>query len=78
MDEPFAALDPLAKEKLRRELKNVITKVINTLEVPVVYVTHDLSEAFMMSDQIAVMSRGKIEQVGPKNEVFDNPNSPFR
>ncbi len=77
LDEPFAALDPLAKEKLRRELKNVITKVINTLEVPVIYVTHDLSEAFMMSDQIAVMSRGKIEQVGPKSEVFDNPGSPF-
>lgn len=77
LDEPFAALDPVAKERLRRELQVILTRVLDTLMVPVIYVTHDLSEAFMMSNQIAVMSRGKIEQIGFKEGVFDNPCSPF-
>lgn len=77
LDEPFSALDPLAKEKLRRELKTVLTKILNTLDLPVIYVTHDLSDALLMSDQIAVMSGGKIEQIGSKEEVFENPGSQF-
>ncbi len=77
LDEPFSALDPLAREKLRRELKSVLIKILHMLELPVIYVTHDLSEALVMSDKIAVMSSGRIEQVGSKDEVFENPSSQF-
>lgn len=77
LDEPFSNLDPLAREKLRRELKNILIKIITTLDLPVVYVTHNLSEALLMSDKMAVMSRGKIEQVGLKNSVIENPKSHF-
>jgi len=77
LDEPFSAFDHLAREKLRRELKSILTKILRTLELPVIYVTHDLSEALVMSDQIAVMSNGRIEQVGSKDEVVENPTSQF-
>ncbi len=77
LDEPLSALDPLAKEKLRRELKTVISKILNTLDVPIIYVTHDLPEALMMSDRIAVMGEGRIEQIGQKMNVFDNPSTRF-
>ncbi len=77
LDEPFSALDPLAKEKLRRELKIVLINILKTLDLPVIYVTHDLSEALLMSDQIAVMSSGRIEQIDSKTEVFENPKSHF-
>ncbi|MEM3652963.1 MAG: ABC transporter ATP-binding protein, partial [Nitrososphaerales archaeon] len=45
LDEPLAALDPLSRERLRKELKELISKILNTLSIPVIYVTHDLSEA---------------------------------
>jgi ABC-type Fe3+/spermidine/putrescine transport system ATPase subunit len=77
LDEPLSALDPLAKEKLRRELKTVISKILSTLDVPIIYVTHDLPEALIMSDRIAVMGDGRIDQTGQKTDVFDNPRSRF-
>lgn len=77
LDEPLSALDPLAREKLRRELKTILNEILSTLDLPVIYVTHDLSEAEVMSDQIAVMNCGKIEQMGSKDEVFENPLSRF-
>jgi ABC-type Fe3+/spermidine/putrescine transport system ATPase subunit len=77
LDEPLSALDPLTKEKLRRDLKSIITQILSTLDVPIIYVTHDIPEAIMMSDKIAVMSKGKIEQVGLKTEIFDQPSSRF-
>jgi ABC-type Fe3+/spermidine/putrescine transport system ATPase subunit len=77
LDEPFSALDPLAKEKLRSELKNIMRNIRDTFEVPIIYVTHDLPEALMMSDQIAIMGQGKIQQTGPTREIINYPRSRF-
>ena len=77
LDEPLSALDPLAKGKLRRELKTVISEILNMLDVPIIYVTHDLPEALMMSDRIAVMGVGRIEQIGQKIDVFESPHTKF-
>jgi molybdate/tungstate transport system ATP-binding protein len=77
LDEPLSALDPLTKEKLRRDLKRIITQILKTLDVSIIYVTHDIPEAIMMGDLIAVMSQGKIEQIGLKTEIFDEPSSRF-
>ncbi|MEM2883683.1 MAG: ABC transporter ATP-binding protein [Nitrososphaerales archaeon] len=77
LDEPLAALDPLSRERLRKELKELISKILNTLSIPVIYVTHDLSEAELISDYLAVMNGGRIEQIGLKEEVFEEPASRF-
>jgi len=74
LDEPVSAIDPQLKESFRLELKNYLQQ----LQITVIYVTHNLSEAFVMSDKIAVMStNGHIEQIGSGNEIFDRPRSPF-
>lgn len=73
LDEPVSAVDPQLKESFRMELKNYL----QALEMTVLYVTHNLSEAFMMADRIAVLGNGHIEQVGNRTEVFDKPQSAF-
>jgi ABC-type Fe3+/spermidine/putrescine transport system ATPase subunit len=70
LDEPLAALDLKTRELLRVELK----KILGTLEVTSIYVTHELAEAYIISDRIAVMGPGRIEQTGPREEVFSRPN----
>jgi len=77
LDEPLSSLDPLSRDKLRRELKNIIAKILDTMDIPVIYVTHDLSEADLMSDHLVVLNNGRIEQIGPKSEVFSEPHSSF-
>jgi len=77
LDEPLSSIDPLSKEKLRRELKGLISKILATLKLPVIYVTHDLSEAELMSDYLAVLNNGRIEQIGLKSEVLAKPHSRF-
>jgi len=72
LDEPFAALDLMTKESMRTELKNLL----DTLQVTAIYVTHDLVEARAISDRIAVMGPGRIEQVGSREEIFATSN-PF-
>jgi ABC-type Fe3+/spermidine/putrescine transport system ATPase subunit len=71
LDEPVSAVDPQLRESFRLELKNYL----QALKITVVYVTHNLSEAFVMSDRIAVMGNGHIEQVGNRTEIFDKPSS---
>ncbi len=71
LDEPVSAVDPQLRESFRLELKNYLQK----LKITVVYVTHNLSEAFIMSDRIAVMGNGRIEQIGWGAELFDKPTS---
>jgi molybdopterin-binding protein len=73
LDEPLAALDPRTRETLRTDLK----KMLGTLDVTTVYVTHELAEAYTISDKIAVMGPGKIEQIGYRDEIFTKPNSEF-
>ncbi len=73
LDEPVSAVDPQLRESFRLELKNYL----QALKITVVYVTHNLSEACIMSDRIAVMGNGRIEQIGSKSEIFDKPSSKY-
>ena len=74
MDEPFGALDPIVRADLQRELKE-IQRVLGTT---ILFVTHDVDEAFTLGDQVAVLSTGgRIEQVGTPSELLSSPASPF-
>lgn len=73
MDEPMTGLDEKLKVVMRKELKRIIEETEQT----VVYVTHSQEEAMMLSDQIAVMNDGQVEQVGPPDEVYSSPNNRF-
>ena len=73
LDEPVSAVDPQLRESFRLELKSYLQK----LKITVVYVTHNLSEAFIMSDRIAVMGNGRIEQGGCGSEIFYKPSSSY-
>lgn len=71
MDEPLANLDA----KLRVRLRNDIRKLQQELGITTVYVTHDQDEALSLSDRIAVMSHGLVEQVGTPTEIYERPVS---
>jgi len=73
MDEPLGALD----KKLRDHMQAEIRRIHRSLGVTVVYVTHDQDEALTMSDRIAIMNHGRIEQVGTPSELYDRPNTRF-
>ena len=73
LDEPLGALDL----KVRRQLQIELKRIQDTVGVTFVYVTHDQEEALAMSDRVAVMSEGRIEQVGTPREIYDSPSSPF-
>jgi ABC-type Fe3+/spermidine/putrescine transport system ATPase subunit len=73
LDEPLGALDL----KVRRQLQIELKRIQETVGVTFVYVTHDQEEALAMSDRVAVMSAGVIEQVGTPREIYDSPSSPF-
>ena len=72
LDEPLTNLDAKLRETLRVEL----ALLRRTLAIPMVYVTHDQAEALSMADRIAVLSDGKILQVGTPEEVYNRPESP--
>ena len=69
MDEPLSALDKQLREHVQLELKDIQRR----LGVTVVYVTHDQSEALVMSDRIAIMRAGRIEQFGSPADIYDRP-----
>jgi spermidine/putrescine transport system ATP-binding protein len=73
LDEPLGALDLKLRKQLQVELKRIQMDVGITF----VYVTHDQEEALTMSDRIAVMHRGKVEQVGSPEDLYDRPTTPF-
>ena len=73
MDEPLGALD----KNLRFELQIEIKEIQRRLGMTVVYVTHDQEEAMNMSDRIAIMNAGRIEQIGAPSEVYESPISVF-
>ena len=74
MDEPFGALDPIVRADLQRELK----EIRRALGTTILFVTHDVDEAFTLGDQVAVLSTGgSIEQVGTPAELLSFPASPF-
>ncbi len=73
LDEPLAALDLKLREAMQIELKRIQREVGITF----IFVTHDQGEALTMSDRIAVMSRGRVEQIGTPTEIYDEPASIF-
>jgi ABC-type Fe3+/spermidine/putrescine transport system ATPase subunit len=73
LDEPLGALDLKVRKQLQIELKRIQERV----RITFVYVTHDQDEALAMSDRVAVMNRGRIEQIGTPREIYDAPATPF-
>ncbi len=73
LDEPLGALDL----KLRKELQVELKRIQREVGITFVYVTHDQEEALTMSDRIAVMNRGRVEQVAGPEEVYDRPATTF-
>jgi multiple sugar transport system ATP-binding protein len=73
MDEPLSDLDA----KLKIEIRKVIQRIHNRVSKPTIYVTHDQEEAMTMSDRIAIMNDGHLEQVGTPSECYYNPANSF-
>lgn len=73
MDEPLGALD----RRLREEMQYEIRRLHQQLGVTMVYVTHDQQEAMVLSDQVAVLQDGKIEQIAPPETLYEEPNRVF-
>jgi iron(III) transport system ATP-binding protein len=73
LDEPLSNLDANLREEMRFEIRRLHDRYRYTT----VYVTHDQSEAMTTADRIAVMDRGRIEQLGTPQEIYDTPRSPF-
>lgn len=73
MDEPFSALDPISREQLQDDLRNLQREIQKTI----VFVTHDMDEALKIADMVVVMRDGKIEQVGSPQELISEPANEF-
>jgi sulfate transport system ATP-binding protein len=73
LDEPFGSLDATVRQELRRWLR----RLHDEIRVTSVFVTHDQEEALEVSDRVVVMNRGRVEQVGTPEEVFERPATPF-
>jgi putative spermidine/putrescine transport system ATP-binding protein len=73
LDEPLSALDALVRLQLREEIRRVQTQ----LGITTLYVTHDQEEALSISDRVAVMSQGEIEQIGTPADIYNAPETPF-
>ena len=74
LDEPFGALDA----RVRSELREWLRRLHDVVHVTTVFVTHDQNEAMEISDQIAVINHGRLEQVGSPRELYDEPASDLR
>ncbi len=73
MDEPFSALDPLIRREMQSELVNLQEKLKKTI----VFITHDVNEAFKLGDRIAVMKDGHVVQVGTPEEIIEEPANDY-
>jgi len=73
MDEPFGALDPLTRDSLRGDVQDLRTR----LGFAAVMVTHDMAEALLLADEIAVMRDGRIVQLGTPSQLLSNPADPY-
>jgi spermidine/putrescine ABC transporter ATP-binding subunit len=73
LDEPLSNLDAKLREEMRFEIKEVVTR----LGITAMYVTHDQAEALALSDRVAIMNRGRLEQVGTPEEIYEQPGSRF-
>ena len=73
LDEPLSNLDAKLREEMRFEIKEVVTR----LGITAMYVTHDQGEALALSDRVAIMNRGRLEQLGTPEEIYESPRSKF-
>lgn len=73
MDEPFGALDPLIRREMQLELLDIQSKLKKTI----VFITHDVNEAFKLGDRVAVMKDGKIVQIGTPEEILTLPSNEY-
>ncbi len=71
LDEPLSALDTTRRERLRWELLEITAK----LAIPTIFVTHDLEEAYLMGEELAIMEGGRVLQAGPRDQVLFSPRS---
>ena len=72
-DEPLSNLDPVLRKTVRAELKQLIRRVGTTT----IFVTHDQEEAMILGDRLAVMNRGRIQQIGTPDEIYRHPQTRF-
>ena len=72
-DESFSALDPHTRTVLRREIRQLLQK----LRVPAIFITHDQEEAMEMGDHIAILNKGRLEQIGTPEEIYNDPKTEF-
>jgi len=72
-DEPFGALDA----KVRKELRRWLRQLHDEIHITTLFVTHDQEEALEVSDRVAILRNGSIEQIGTPEEIYDKPASPF-
>jgi sulfate transport system ATP-binding protein len=73
LDEPFGALDA----KVRKELRRWLRQLHDEIHLTTLFVTHDQEEALEVSDRVAILRAGRIEQIGTPEEIYDHPASPF-
>ena len=73
LDEPFGALDAKVRKELRRWLRHLHDEI----HITTLFVTHDQEEALEVSDRVAILRDGRIEQIGTPEEIYDHPASPF-
>ena len=73
LDEPLSALDLKLRQHMRAELRDLQRRTGITF----IYITHDQGEALAMSDRVAVMSQGRIEQIGTSTEIYNHPETAF-
>ncbi len=73
MDEAFSALDPL----IRRQMQDELLELQDKMQKTIIFVTHDLDEAFRIGDRIAIMKDGRIEQIGTAEEIISKPASDY-
>lgn len=73
MDEPFSALDPLIRRDLQLELLEIQSKLKKTI----IFITHDVNEAFKLGDRVAVMKDGQVVQIGTPEEILESPANSY-
>ena len=73
LDEPFGALDA----KVRKELRRWLRQLHDEIHITTLFVTHDQEEALEVSDRVAILRDGRVEQIGTPEEIYDHPASPF-
>src|SRR5690625_2467867 len=73
MDEPYSALDPL----IRKEMQNELLELEDQTQRTIIFITHDMNEAFRLGDRIALMKDGEVVQVGKPLDFFENPANSY-